>query len=215
MQFFRGSALVLLGLVSAFSFAGLTPSFNVDNTATNGAFESCVEGDGGYGAFDALGNPDPASFSAFSGAANSTDSTGANGTSAFYDGGFSVNAHYSFDGPNGGFSNFSIRGGIIATEVADFAVNYAPNSGLGVSKFFVNGIEIINPEGQTYTGRLNAGDKLELFVSGNVTGPGNLVGNRGLYAEICPIAVPEPATLAALGGGVALLARRRRAKKSA
>ncbi len=195
--------------------AGLTPSFTIDNSVTSGVFDSCVNGDGGYGSYDALGNPDPASFNAFSGAVNPTDSTFANGTTAYHAGGFDVNAQYSFDGPNGGFSNFMVRGGIIATEVADFAVNYAPNSGLGVSKFFINGIEIINPEGQTYTGRLNVGDKLELLVSGNVTGPGTLSGTRGIYAEICPIAVPEPATLAALGGGVALLARRRRMKKSA
>jgi hypothetical protein len=210
MQFVRASALVLVGLISAVSFAGFTPSFVIDNSATNGQFESKVDGDTGAGSFDALSNPDPLSFNAFSGAVAGGNSTFTNGTTAFNDSGFTVNAHYSFDGNGSGYSNFSVRGGIIATEISDFAVNYAPYTGLGVSKIFVNGLEINNPEGQTYTGRLNVGDKLELLVTGNVTGPGNLVGDRGMYAEVCAVPVPEPATLAALGGGVALLARRRR-----
>lgn len=208
MQFFRGTALVLLGLISAISFAGLTPSFTIDQSATNGQFDSCVEGDTGFGSFDGLANPDPASFNAFSGASFGGVSTGANGTTFYADSSFGVNAAYSFNGTGGGYSNFSVRGGIIATEISDFSVNYVPNPGNGVSKFFINGVEIVNPEGQTYMGRLNAGDKLELLVTGSVTGPGSFAGTRGLYAEICP--VPEPATLAALGGGVALLARRRR-----
>ncbi len=212
MQFFRGSALLLLGLVSAISMAGLIPSFTVDSSATNGQFDSCVEGDTGAGAFDGLSNADPDSFSAFSGASFGGNSTGANGTTAFSNSGFSVNAAYNFNGTGGGYSNYLVRGGIIATEIVDFSVNYVPNAGNGVSKFLINGVEIVNPEGQTYMGRLNPGDKLELVVTGNVTGPGTLSGARAIYAEICP--VPEPASLAALGGGVALLARRRRQRKN-
>lgn len=215
MQFVRGSALLILGLLSAVSFAGLTPSYSIDTSATNGNFVSSLPGDSGAGSFDGLVNSDPASFNAFSGAVDNQASTFTNGTAAFYEGGFSLNAQYSFDGDSEGYSSYLVRGGVIANEVADFAVNYSDISGMGTSRFFINGIEIINPEGNTYTGRLNVGDKLELLLEGKVTGPGNLSGGRGLYAEICPpVAVPEPATLAALGGGVALLARRRRMRKS-
>jgi hypothetical protein len=212
MQIFRGSALVVVGLLNAVSLAGFTPSFTVDPTKTNGQFSSSMTGDSGAGSYDALVNADPASFNAFSGASFAGTSTGANGSTYFTNDAFGVNASYSFDGTGGGSSSYSVRGGIIVTELSGFAVNYVPNSGNGVSKFFINGVEINNPEGQTYSGFLNVGDKLDFLVTGSVSGPGTISGNRGIYAEVC--AVPEPASLAALGGAVALLARRRRARNS-
>jgi hypothetical protein len=211
MQFFRGSFLFIFGLLNAISLAGFTPSFTVDPTKTNGQFSSSVDGDTGAESYDALLNADPTSFNAFSGASFGGNSTATNGSTYFTNDAFGVNATYSFNGTGNGFSNFSVRGGIIVTELSGFAVNYVPNSGIGVSKFFINGVEINNPEGQTYSGFLNAGDKLEFLVTGSVNGPGTFSGNRGIFAEVC--AVPEPASLAALGGGVALLARRRRARK--
>jgi hypothetical protein len=212
MQFFRGSFLFVFGLLNAISLAGFTPSFTVDPTKTNGQFSSSVTGDSGAGSYDALVNSDPASFNAFSGASFGGNSTATNGSTYFTYDAFGVNASYSFNGTGNGFSNFTVRGGITITELSGFAVNYVPNSGNGVSKFFINGVEINNPEGQTYSGLLNVGDKLEFLVSGSVSGPGTVSGNRGIYAEVC--AVPEPASLAALGGSIALLARRRRTRKS-